>query len=161
MPCELCGKEVRGCKPAIIDGARMIVCPDCIRYGTAVVEAKKPVTSSQKTKVQRPKKAYSKDIYKEKDTGKELVDDWSVRIQNGRKKKGLTREELGFKIGERTVIISKLENGDLRPSDKMIIKLEKELDISLMEEVSKLPNLGGKTSGGGGFTLGDFVKTEE
>ena len=70
---------------------------------------------------------------------KELVSNWNHLIEQARKKKGLTREELGFKIGERTVTIAKLENGDLRPSDQTIAKLEKELGISLMEEIKTVP----------------------
>ena len=32
MPCELCGRECKGGKEAIIDGAKMFVCPDCMKY---------------------------------------------------------------------------------------------------------------------------------
>jgi uncharacterized protein (TIGR00270 family) len=91
---------------------------------------------------------------------KELVSNWNHLIEQARKKKSLTREELGFKIGERTVTIAKLENGDLRPSDQTIAKLEKELGISLMEEIKTIPT-GTQTRAQGGFTLGDFIKTEK
>jgi putative transcription factor len=91
---------------------------------------------------------------------KELVSNWNHRIEEARKKKGLTREQLGFRIGERTVTIAKLEHGDLRPSDQMIAKLEKELDISLMEEVKVIPT-NSQIRTQTGFTLGDFIKTEK
>ena len=79
-------------------------------------------------------------------------------IKKARKKKGLTREDLGFKIGERTVTISKIENGDLRPSDKMIAKLEKELGISLLEEVKKVTTDHHINTS---LTLGDFIRKEK
>ena len=92
--------------------------------------------------------------------GKELVTNWNHLIEQARKKKGLTREELGFKIGERTVTIAKLENGDLRPSDQTITKLEKELGIQLMEEVKDI-SAGSQKGAQAAFTLGDFIKTDK
>ncbi|MBP1662784.1 MAG: helix-turn-helix domain protein, partial [Thermoplasmatales archaeon] len=68
--------------------------------------------------------------------------------------------ELGFKIGERTVTIAKLENGDLRPSDQTIAKLEKELSIRLLEEVKEVP-AGTQKGSAATFTLGDFIKTDK
>jgi len=88
---------------------------------------------------------------------KELVSNWSEVIKEARKKKGLSREELGFKIEERTVTISKIENGDLRPSDKIVKKLEKELGISLLEEVKDVAPVHHSSEG---LTLGDFIRHE-
>ena len=90
---------------------------------------------------------------------KELITNYNEVIKEARKKKGLTREDLGFKIGERTVTIAKIENGDLRPSDKTIVKLEKELEITLLEEVKTIKP--GHAQTGSGMTLGDFIRTEE
>ena len=92
---------------------------------------------------------------------KELVSDWNILIKKAREKKGLSREELGFKIGERTVTISKIENGDLRPSDKMIEKLEKELGITLFEDVEKVPSYATGSHSDSSLTLGDFIKKED
>lgn len=155
MQCELCGR-VCECKPALVDGVRMMLCPGCIRHGEIIKETPKP--KPQKPIIDRIKRPPVKDVYK--DMNKELVNDWNIIIKDARKKKGLSREELGFKIGERTVTISKIENGDLKPSDKVVTKLEKELDIKLLEEVERVPsNL--STSSPKGLTLGDFIKTEE
>jgi putative transcription factor len=163
MPCELCGRECKGGREAIIDGAKMFVCPDCIKYAEGPVQ-EEPVRTIRPPQTQRfiVKKTQKpeRDIYKDKDMEKELVPNWNHLIEQARKKKGLTREELGFKIGERTVTIAKLENGDLRPSDQTIAKLEKELGISLMEEIKTVPT-GTQTRAQGGFTLGDFIKTEK
>lgn len=163
MPCELCGRECKGGKEAIIDGAKMFVCPDCIKYAEEVVQ-QEPVRTSRPPLPQRiPVKRTQnreRDIYKDKGMEKELVTNWNHLIEQARKKKGLTREELGFKIGERTVTIAKLENGDLRPSDQTIVKLEKELGIHLMEEVKEVPT-GLQKEIQAGFTLGDFIKTDK
>ncbi|HIG99288.1 MAG TPA: TIGR00270 family protein [Thermoplasmata archaeon] len=163
MPCELCGRECKGGKEAIIDGAKMFVCPDCMKYAEGVVQ-QEPVRPSSPTQPQRAplKKTLNieRDIYKDKGMQKELVTDWNHTIEHARKKKGLTREELGFRIGERTVTIAKLENGDLRPSDQTIAKLEKELGIKLLEDVKEVPT-GSQKGTQAAFTLGDFIKTDK
>jgi putative transcription factor len=151
--CELCGRESKGCKAAVVDGVRMMLCPDCFRHGEGAVGVLKP---SIERFILRKKKTRVKDIYEE--MKKELVPNWSEVIKKARKEKGLSREDLGFRIGERTVTISKIENGDLRPSDKMIVKLEKELGISLLEEVKPVSV---SSSSSEGMTLGDFIKREE
>ncbi|DAC72090.1 MAG TPA: TIGR00270 family protein [Thermoplasmata archaeon] len=163
MPCELCGRECKGGKEAIIDGAKMFVCPDCMKFAEASVQPEPVRTSYAPQPQQFFKKKTQKaerDIYKDKGMERELVTNWNQLIEHARKKKGLTREELGFRIGERTVTIAKLENGDLRPSDQTIAKLEKELGIHLMEEIKAVPT-GTQTRAQGGFTLGDFIKTEK
>ena len=157
--CEMCGKE---CKPipAKIDGVTMMVCHDCIRHGEAIQTRRPTPTRPTKASSFRPSKPRTKDVFQGME--KELVADWSAKIQEARKKKGLSREELGFRIGERTVTISKMENGDLRPSDTTIKKLEKELDITLMEHVQKVEASDRKHSfSGGGYTLGDFIKSDD
>jgi putative transcription factor len=158
MQCELCGKDCFDCKPAAVDGARMMLCPGCMKYGVGVKETPRPSTSAYKPPLDRIRKPKIKDIYE--GMNKELVTGWNELIKSARTKKGLSREELGFKIGERTVTISKIENGDLRPSDEVVKKLEKELRITLIEEVKGV-STGSTGSRPQGLTLGDFFKTED
>jgi putative transcription factor len=134
----------------------MMLCPQCGRHG----EGRQPTNVSAPIRrfiQKRVKRAQPKDIYQK--MKKELISNYNEEIKTARKKKGLTREDLGFKIGERTVTISKIENGDLRPSDKTITKLEKELGITLLEEVKTITP--GHTKTESGMTLGDFIKTED
>lgn len=165
MPCELCGRECKGGREAIVDGAKMFVCPDCLKYAEGGVQ-QEPLRPSPPAQYQhsfpRKTRTMERDIYKDKGMEKDLVTNWNHLIEQARKKKGLTREELGFRIGERTVTIAKLENGDLRPSDQTIAKLEKELEIKLMEEIKSVDTkTGSQTHSQGSFTLGDFIKTEK
>jgi len=156
MSCELCGKENRGCRVALVEGVKMNLCPDCLKHhGAGVQESNHPSTNVQRAVFKRARKSAPKDIYK--DMEKELVSNWSDVIKKARKKKGLTREELGFKIEERTVTISKIENEDLRPSDKIVKKLEKELGISLLEKVKEVTTVHHSSKG---MTLGDFIRHE-
>jgi putative transcription factor len=158
MQCELCGNECKDCKPATVDGVKMMLCPGCMRHGKGLRSSLQ--AEPRNVVLQRISRPREKDVFVNMD--KELVSKWNEKIKDARKKKGLTREQLGFNIGERTVTISKIENGDLRPSDKVITKLEKELEIKLIESVKEVPST--KSAGvnyGGGLTLGDFIKNEK
>jgi putative transcription factor len=155
MSCELCGKESRGCRVAVVDGVKMMLCPDCMRHDEGVTDIAKTPTNVERAVLQRIRRSVPKDIYKGME--KELVSNWPHIIKEARKKKGLSREGLGFKIKERTVTISKIEKGDLRPSDKMIVKLEKELGISLLEVVKEVS---ANHHSSADMTLGDFIKRE-
>lgn len=158
MECELCGREC-SCKPAEVDGVRMMLCPGCLsKHGHGVKPVSTPKTGGRPI-LSRIKKPKEKDVYKNMD--KVLISNYSDEIKEAREKKGLSREDLGFRVGERTVTISKIENKELRPSDKTIKKLEKELNISLMEEIKKARGFSKDTGSKTGLTLGDFIKKEE
>jgi putative transcription factor len=156
MQCELCGKDRNECKFAIVEGVRMMLCSNCMIHGKYIKNAKH--IDVNKPFFNRIKKPPEKDIYTGMD--KELVPGWNELIKSARRKKGLTREKLGFNIGERTVTISKIENGDLRPSDKIIRKLEKELDVTLVEKVKDSSEISGDSFHRAGLTLGDFLKNK-
>ena len=157
MICELCGKEVPYLKPIIIEGSILKVCSVCEKFGTGV----KPDPSSDRESSSmaqqhathgtdtgtlspedvvhrrlefRARRMKSKDIY-EQSGPKELVEDYHKRIQQARNQLGLSQEQLGQKINERKSIISKLENRSLKPDDKLVRKLEKVLEIKLMEVI--------------------------
>ncbi len=159
MECELCGKECE-CRPAIVDNVRMMLCPVCMKYGKGVSVVSTNDNSKKSPILERIRRPKEKDVYK--DMTKELVSNYNIIIKNSREKKKLSREELGFRIGERTVTISKIENGNLKPSDKIAQKLEKELDIKLFEEVNTVPSyiIKGSSDSHSRRTLGDFIKHE-
>jgi putative transcription factor len=157
MQCELCGTEC-DCKSAMIDGVRMMLCPRCMRHGQSISAPQKAPIGVNKPILERIKRPKVKDVYRNMET--ELVSDWNELIKKAREKKGLSREELGFRIGERTVTISKIENGDLRPSDKTIGKLEKELEITLVEKVAGISSMP-SSSHSRGLTIGDLIKKED
>jgi len=158
MQCELCGNECFKCFPSIVDGVRMMLCPGCMKYGKSINEKKETIPNINQSIKTIVKRKIVKDVYVGMD--KELISNWSEIIKNARMKKELSREELGFRIGERTVTIAKIENGDLRPSDKIAEKIEKELSIALFEKVKEIPTKTSNTHSSG-LTLGDFIKSED
>jgi len=158
MECELCGVDCGDhCRPAMVDNVKMMLCPKCIRHGEGVKEIQGSPVHVHQTLARRKRKFKEKDVYEKMNI--ELISNWNVVIQNARTKKGLTREQLGFNIGEPTASISKIENGELRPSDKVAKKLEKELDITLFEEVKQVDTRP-TSNQSQGLTLGDFIRKE-
>ena len=91
----------------------------------------------------------------------ELAEDYNRRIIKGRRKKDLTQEVLAKRINEKKSVISRLETGEMRPSDRLIKKLEKELDIKLKERMEFQVEPAKKQVGTGGITLGDLIKMEK
>ncbi|RLF38148.1 MAG: TIGR00270 family protein [Thermoplasmata archaeon] len=154
MQCELCGKETTSLKTVIIDGVEMMVCSECAVYGK-VVEKKKEITDRS---LSMPRKRIVSRVEDEifKSFKKVLVPDWNEKIRKARMRKGLTREELGSKVGEPTVAIAKMENKELRPSDETIKKLEKVLGITLFQEVEEVHIEPSK--GRSAFTIGDLIR---
>ena len=150
MRCELCGRDVAELKRAIIEGSEMMVCDDCTKYGKVIAGKAGKRSLEVSLKIKRKKE---KDIYEEMD--KELVPDWAKKIREGRKKKGISREQLGARIGERTKIIAKLENEELHPTDEMVKNLEKELDITLLQEIGTATM---KKKRMKELTIGDVIK---
>ena len=163
MICELCGKEIQFLKPLLIEGSLLKVCPECAKFGSAPPKAPDTVGTSSSTSNNdrrtfssggftpeapskeevirrrlefRERRMTTKDVY---DLGgvKELVEDYHKRIQRGRDKLGWNQEQLGQKINERKSVISKLENRSMKPDDKLVRKLEKALEITLMEAMEE------------------------
>ena len=158
MQCELCGNEHSFCRSAIVDGVEMMLCQNCVKHGKISKEIKSTNSNLQNRILSRIKRQKEKDVYK--DMNRELVNNFGDLIKIAREKRGLSREKLGFNIGERTVTIAKIEKGDLRPSDKIAEKLEKELSITLFEEVKEI-SASSTSSHSSGLTLGDFVRTDD
>lgn len=162
MLCELCGKNVTFCKKVTIEGVHLEVCSECAKFG---IEAKKepPKETGPKPVIAqrleiREKRGRPRDILSgvEKE---ELVDDFSARIRNARSQKGMSQKDLAMKINERVTILSKIETGDMRPDDKFVAKLEKELGIKLKEKVAEI--VVAKGTGTPSLTLADLIKMQK
>ena len=162
MICEMCGKEVTFCKKVTIEGVHLEVCAECAKFGTEArkeqpkEEGPKPIIT-QRLEV-REKRGKPRDIYTGQET-LELVDDFASRIRDARQKRGMTQKDLAARLNERVTVLSKIETGDMRPDEKLIGKLQKELGIILKEKVSEV--LAGKQSGPRALTLADLIKMEK
>lgn len=177
VQCEMCGAETTSPKTAKIEGAELQVCADCVEFGTEVQSSgsstdtkystsKESTTtgstqsSSSGSQQQSTRSRSRRDLFDEME---EIVEDYNDRIREGREATGLTQAELADQLNEKTSLIRKLERGDHLPSDTVRRKLERALDIELIEGGSATDEVNEWSSGGSesGVTLGDIVKRKD
>jgi putative transcription factor len=168
MPCEMCGKEVPRLRKVQIGGSTLEVCNDCARFREDVpveTPAADPVATGPAAVAEPRPMAFPSHHGRKKDVlsrgEMDLAEDYNRRIINGRRKKDLTQEELARRINEKKSVISRLETGEMRPSDRLVKKLEKELDVKLKERMEFQAEPSKKQVGSGGVTLGDLIKMEK
>jgi len=165
MQCEMCGETVRGTPKLVrVEGAELQVCSKCEKYGTEVQQARRtdlkipargPAAKPASTSAGAPAQTWHKrDMFDF--MGGEVVDDYAVRIRNARMEKGLSQKDLAMQMKEKEHLIKKIENAELIPEDNVRKKLEKVLEIRLIDapieaEVEK------KVPGSLTPTLGDLT----
>ena len=160
MECEICGKPVPENNPirAKIEGSVMVVCKECSKLGKVQKTPPKPkfVKQNKKPKRQAPtrKKVYSRND----EPTEELIEDFSLEVRKAREAKNLSREDLGKKINERVSVITRIETGKMTPDTKLTKKLEKALDIKLLEKIDNIDLNQFINNSSGERTLGNIMK---
>lgn len=176
--CEMCGKEQAALTTTKVEGAELELCDDCKGFGTEVRTESSSSSSSKYSTSSSSGKAKSgssgsgssgsgssssggsrrrRDMFDDMD---EVAADYDDRIRQVRESRGLSQEELAGQLNEKASLIRKLERGDILPSDDVRAKLERELDISLVEGVDDDEeewSSGSSTT----TTLGDVVKRKD
>lgn len=169
MPCEMCGKEVPRLRNVQIGASVLEVCNECAKFGSETAPEPsrgEPIISGTGAVAAPPEpRTYDRAPQKPRDAltrGEiELVEDYSKRINTARQQKGWTQEDLAKRMNEKKSVVSRLEAGEMRPSDKLVKKLENELDIKLKERMEFQVDTSKKSKGTGGVTLGDLIKMEK
>ncbi|MFA6803499.1 MAG: multiprotein bridging factor aMBF1 [Candidatus Methanomethylophilaceae archaeon] len=165
MICEMCGKEVPVTKPVFIEGSRLSVCPNCSKFGdenrgaTSAKGGPAPSAEIIEQRLQkRERRMQTRDVYAGVETT-QIIDDYGTAIKNARSARGMELEQFAAMISEKKGTLAKVEANDLVPDDKLVRKIEKALDIRLMETVSSGSPIGGGQSGNR-MTLSNFIKKE-
>jgi len=167
VQCEVCGRYISG-KPhnVIIERAKMVVCGNCSGLGTVYWEAPpSKATPSKKRVIKKdvrfPQRIPSKKQQSATPQTLELVEDFSLRIRQARKKLGLSHEDLGRKIGEKISVLRKIESGKMIPDNRLTNKLEHALKTKLLVPFTEpqLPQF--DLSPPRETTLGDLVHIKE
>ncbi len=162
MQCEICGAEIPGRpKKVLIDGSELQVCEKCAKFGE-VVDKFSPVPR----KIVPNERAFRKPApisrFRRRDEFREmpeLVPDYGKVVREAREKMKLTPEKLGKKIKEKASLIKKIERHDIVPEDAVRKKLEKELDIKLIDQLGD--EEWSSRGGGKGLTLGDIASIKK
>jgi putative transcription factor len=144
MQCEMCGETVRGAPKLVrVEGAELLVCSKCEKFGTEVQQVRRTdIRVPQKGPAARPAPApagrtgavqvrYKRDMFDFMEG--EIVEDYAARIRHAREEKGLSQKDLAMQMKEKEHLIRKIENSDLIPEEGVRKKLEKALDIRLLD----------------------------
>jgi len=143
MQCEMCGETIRGSPKLVrVEGAELQVCTKCEKFGTEVQQVRrtdlvrpaamapryggKPAAMGAVPAIRRKRDLFD---YMEG----EISEDYGQRIRHARMQKGLSTKDLAMQIKEREHLLKKIENGELIPEEGVRKKLEKILEIRLID----------------------------
>ena len=150
----MCGGETGYPLVASIEGVELSVCNKCAKFGT-VIKKVRPVVKESKAK-----KDFVREAPQREKLIQILVEDYNLKIKNAREKAGLKQEDFAREINEKSSLIHHVESGKFEPSMKLARKIEKFLNIKLIEQHEEQhAELKGDSSEG--FTIGDFIKVKK
>lgn len=165
MRCEVCGHKIHS-EPitAIIEGARLTVCVECSKHGKIVAQDDYTLKTKPTGKTTTPTVHVPIIVQKKKPEVKvqitqEIVEDFSTKIRQARERLGLTHEDLGKRINEKSSVIAKLETGKMEPNNVLATKLEHALKIKLLTPITEektqaqIPKTANRE-----MTLGDLIQ---
>jgi len=134
--CEVCGCQVKG-EPILVQigGAKMWVCPKCAKLGT---EIKRPPHAAPPGAKPAPGKAAPQQRRRPRDVFDmmqgEVVENFGELVREARMEKGWSQKDLALDIKEKENLIKKIETGFM-PEDDVLKKIEKSLEITLIESM--------------------------
>lgn len=151
MNCEMCGKKTEDIYRTNIEGVEMKVCGGCSKYGKVLGSAKKE--SPKKQVNARVQEAIAERV-------EVVVPDYSEILRKTRERLGMKQEDFAKKVNEKESQIHKMETGSIMPDLKTAKKLEKMLQIRLVEEYVERQNPVVKSKESI-MTLGDMIKIKK
>lgn len=159
MECEICGKSVPEHNPirARIEGSVMVVCKECSKLGKIQKAPPKPKFRKQE-KAKNKSNARPRSYSRNDEPTEELIEDFSDEVRRAREAKDWSREDLGRKINERVSVITRIETGKMTPDIKLTKKLEKALNIKLLEKTNAVDLNQFMNTSSGERTLGNIMK---
>ncbi len=138
MICEMCGRDTESVTPVNVEGSVLRVCNACLKFGRPLGSPGGPGAPRQgpdrEALHERLGKAQGRglerDLFAELPE-RELDPDWSRTIRQTRERLGLTQEQFGQRINEKTSVVHKLESGAIAPPDALVRKIERTFKVRL------------------------------
>jgi putative transcription factor len=137
----MCGDTIKGAPKLVrVEGAELSVCSKCEKFGTEVQQVRRTdIRASPRGPAARalPGPGGAAPVRHKRDMFDfiegDIVDDYAARIRHAREEKGLSQKDLAMLMKEKEHLIRKIENSELIPEDDVRKKLEKALDIRLID----------------------------
>ena len=149
--CELCGKQ-DSLVSAAVEGVDLKVCSSCAKFGT--VRRQGSVV---------PSHAHSHSISRSSMPELMVVPQFSSQLRSARESKELNQEEFAKLLNERVSVVSKWEQGVLKPSVEAAQRVGRILGLHLVvkDDASTTVSDTSLKTKSSEFTLGDFVKVRK
>jgi len=123
--CEMCGVDTK-LSDAVIDGALLKVCKKCSSFGDVIsVETKS--YGSEKRLQKAPREIFVEDSVSF------VMESAGRLVKDAREKKGLKQSQFASMIGLKESLVHKLETSLMKPDLSTARKIEKILDIKIVE----------------------------
>ena len=156
MRCEICGKKlVEEPLKTKIDGSIMFTCKECSKFGKIQREPPKPKRPGA------PRGSATRRVQRPKEPAEEVVENVNDIVREAREKKGWSREELGEKIYEKASVVTRIESGKMVPDLKLARKIEKLMNVVLVEKNDDVSADEMSHSKIRGATIGDIARIKK
>jgi len=129
MECDVCGKK-EASFVIQVEGAKMAACRGCAYYGKIVLSLEEDAPRKE-FRAQEGTRGVPKSMQLEED----LVEDYGKIVRKARESRGLKIEEFARQINEKASYLDKIENQSTRPPIETAKKLEKALNVKILEKV--------------------------
>ncbi len=149
--CEMCGVATGRLDPVIVEGSLLQLCQRCKTFGNSVVLEQSNVTSySERPRIPRK-------IYVEESVSF-VIEGAGLLIKQAREKRNVHQKDFAKMAGLKASMIHKIEANLMKPDLRTAQKIERILDIHIVENYedsdARIPfNLHD-----GDLTVGDLVK---
>lgn len=149
--CDMCGINSEKLHEAIIEGTMLNVCSKCKGYGNAVA-VDIPVEKTFADGMKIPRKIYVEETV-------DFVIEGAGRIISiARNKKNLTQKQFAKMIGVKESMVHKMETSMMKPDMSTAKKIEKILDVKLIEDYKDPEKSVPFNLQDENLTVGDLVK---
>ena len=146
--CELCGAQTKSAYVVNVEDVELRVCAKCAQGKRVISNPGYKLDTGKK--VTRPKR--------EEDLP--LVEDYGKVIRAARDRMDLPMKVLAELLNEKETLLSRVEQQSTLPTVKLTKKLEKVLDIKLIDATADVETGSSSAARKSGITLGDFVSSK-
>ena len=146
MECTICGKKTDKLFKIDVEGSVQEVCEACTKYGEKIPE----IQTFERAIISKNKPIRVEDLF--------LVENYGKLIREKRKRMGLDRKKFANKIKEKESVIRRVESEEMQPNEALLKKIERFLNINLMEKYENKKYAFKKS--GGNLTIGDVLEVD-
>jgi len=146
VECTICGKKTDKLFKIDVEGSVQEVCEACTKYGEKIPE----IQTFERAIISKNKPIRVEDLF--------LVENYGKLIREKRKRMGLDRKKFANKIKEKESVIRRVESEEMQPNEALLKKIERFLNINLMEKYENKKYTSKKS--GGNLTIGDVLEVD-